>query len=47
MGSGSIGSYGFVGVGVAYLGWVCPCWSGCVLAGVGVALLEELHHCGL
>jgi hypothetical protein len=26
--------------GVALLEWVWPCWSGCGLVGVGVALLE-------
>jgi hypothetical protein len=31
---------GLVGVGVALLEWVWPCWSGCGLVGVGVALLE-------
>jgi len=27
--------------GVALLEWVWPCWSGCGLVGVGVALLKE------
>jgi hypothetical protein len=30
--------------GVALLEWVWPCWSGCGLVGVGVALLEEVCH---
>jgi hypothetical protein len=29
---------------VALLEWVWPCWSGCGLVGVGVALLEEECH---
>jgi hypothetical protein len=31
---------GLVGVGVALLEWVWPCWSRCGLVGVGLALLE-------
>jgi hypothetical protein len=31
---------GLVGVGVALLEWVWPCWGGCGLVGVGMALLE-------
>jgi len=31
---------------LALLEWVWPCWSGCGLVGVGVALLKEVHHCG-
>jgi hypothetical protein len=30
---------------VALLEWVWSCWNGCGLVGVGVALMEELHHC--
>ena len=32
--------------GVALLEWVWPCWSRRGLARVGVALLEEVCHCG-
>jgi len=37
-GSGTIWRCGLVGVGVALLEWVWPCWSGCGLVGVGVSL---------
>jgi hypothetical protein len=33
--------------GVALLQWVWPCCSGCGLVAVGVALLEEVCHCGV
>ena len=47
MGSSTIGKCGLVEIGVALLGWVWPCWSGCGLVGVGmVLLLEEVYHCG-
>jgi len=45
-GNGTIRRHGLVGVGVALLEWVWPCWSGCGLVGVGVALLEEVCHYG-
>jgi hypothetical protein len=44
-GSGTTRRCGLVGVGVALLEWVWPCWSGCGLVRVGVALLEEVCHC--
>jgi hypothetical protein len=30
---------------VSFLGEVCPCWRGCVLARGGVSLLEEVCPC--
>ena len=44
-GSGTIRTGGLVGVGVALLEWVWPCWNGCGLVGVGVALLEWVWPC--
>ena len=44
-GSGTIRRCGLVGMGVALLEWVWPCWNGCGLVGVDVALLELLYHC--
>lgn len=35
---------GPVGVGVALLEWVWPCWSECGLVEVGMALLGEVCH---
>jgi len=43
--SGTIRRCGLVGVGVALLEWVWPCWSKCGLAGVGVVLLEQVWPC--
>jgi len=37
-GSGTSRRCGYVGVGVAMLEWVWPCWSGCGLVGVDVLL---------
>jgi len=37
---------GLVGVGVALVEWVWPCWSRCGHVVVGVSLLEEVCHCG-
>ena len=44
-GSDTIRMYGLVGVGVALLEEVWPCWSGCGPVGVDVALLEEVWLC--
>ena len=33
--------------GVALLEWVWPCWKGCGLVGVGVAMLEKVSGEGL
>jgi len=38
-GSGTIRRCGPVGVGVALLEWVWPCWSRCVTVGVGFKTL--------
>ena len=38
LGNGIISRYGLVGVGVALLEWVWPCWSGCGFVGMGVSL---------
>jgi hypothetical protein len=40
IGSGTIGRCGLVGVGVALLRCVWPCWSKHGFAGVAMALLE-------
>ena len=36
---------GPVKVGVAFLEWVWPCWSGCNLGGVGVELVKLVWPC--
>jgi len=43
--SGTIRRRGLVGVGVALLEWVWPCWSGCGLVGVGVAFSGVVVAC--
>ena len=37
-GSGTIWRCSLIGVGVALLEWVWPCWNKCGLVGVGVSL---------
>jgi hypothetical protein len=41
-GNGTIRRCGLVGVGVASSEWVWPCWSRCVIVGVGFKTSDKV-----